>query len=133
MGSFKSVLTEEQEQMLVKHIRKIDSIFYGLECRGLRKLAFDFAENNKIKYLFKGGCAGEKWLENFVKKNPEVVLRQSESTFIATASGFNRFQVAFELFFLNLENLIDKYKFEKNKIWNVDETSNNTSNFKQII
>ncbi len=67
MRLFKPVLMEEQEQMLVTHIKKLDLLFYGLEHRDLGKLAFDFAEKNKIKHPFKGGQAGEQWLQNFVK------------------------------------------------------------------
>lgn len=106
--------------MLVDYLRKMDTLFYGLDRYDLSTIAFDFARENKIPTPFRNGRAGEQWLQNFRKRHPEISLRQPESTSLARARGFNRPQV--ERFFTNLQTVMEKYKFTKSMVWNVDET-----------
>ena len=120
MGRFKSVFTADQEALLVNYITRVDELFYGLDREDLAQLAYEFAEQNKIRHPFKNKQAGEQWLQNFQRRNPDVVLRSPKPTSIARARGFNRHQV--ELFFDNLKNLIENHKFSSSMIFNVDET-----------
>lgn len=106
--------------MLVNYLKSVDDVFYGLDRDDLAHLAYEFAAKNKILNPFKNRKAGEQWLQNFMRRNPSVVLRKPEATSLARAHGFNKPQV--ELFFQNLGAEMDKNKFPKSMIWNVDET-----------
>jgi len=98
----------------------MDSIFYGVERQELATLAFDFATVNKIPHPFTNGKAGEQWLQNFIRRNPTISLRKPEPTSVARARGFNKPQVT--RFFNNSAEIMEKYKFQKSQMWNVDET-----------
>lgn len=73
-----------------------------------------------MKHPFKNGHAGDGWLANFVRRHPEIALRQSEATSLARARAFNR--PSKEAFFNNLDIVIKKDTFSLRMIWNVDET-----------
>lgn len=120
MGNFKPVFTQKQEAMLVEYLLKLDAMFYGLDRTDLSILAYEFAEKNRINHPFKGGRAGEQWLQNFVRRNPQIRLRKPEATSIARAKAFNKTTV--EHFFDNLNTVMKKYNFPKGMIYNVDET-----------
>lgn len=64
--------------------------------------------------------AEEEWLRCFMKKPPDVSLRQPTITSVARAIGFNQTQV--ERFYVNLTALKDKYNFPPQIIFNMDET-----------
>ncbi len=104
----------------MNYINKVDEVFYGLDKEDLGQLAFQFAEKNNIPHTFQGNQAGEQWIHNFCQRNRSVALRTPEATSIARAKGFNKPQV--QRFFKNLEDEVDKNKFDKSMIWNVDET-----------
>lgn len=76
--------------MIVDHIRRMNALFYGLERSDLAKLAFDFAERNKIKQNFWNETASEQWLQNFTRRHSQISLRRAEFTSIARARVFNR-------------------------------------------
>lgn len=91
---------------------------FNLSREDLTQLAYEFAAQNKINHLFRNKTAGEQWLHNFHKRNPSISLRAPEPTSVARARGFNLPQM--QLFFNNLEALMDKNKFSMSR--NVDET-----------
>jgi transposase-like protein len=52
LGRFKPVFSQELEERLVEHVKKLDSLFYGVTLRDLRRAAFDYAEGNKLTHRF---------------------------------------------------------------------------------
>nr|CAH7719804.1 unnamed protein product [Callosobruchus chinensis] len=64
--------------------------------------------------------AVKAWYYNFMKRHPKFSLRQPESTSLARCKGFSRENV--NHFYVILENLVDQYKIDSTKIYNVDES-----------
>nr|XP_034195125.1 uncharacterized protein LOC117611280 [Osmia lignaria] len=68
--------------------------------------------------------AGRDWVYSFLKRHPELKLRQPTPTSVARAMGFNQTQV--NTFYDNLQSLYNKYKFPPSRIFNMDESGINT-------
>ena len=64
--------------------------------------------------------AGKDWLQLFLKRHPRLTLRKHKPTSLGRISGFNAESV--NRFFNNLEEVLTKYDFQPNRIFNVDET-----------
>lgn len=126
LGTIKTVFTKEQENELSEHIIQLESRLFPITIKDLRELAFQLAERNNIQNDFdkETGMAGYKWVQNFLKRNPKISLRKPEGTSGARAMGFNRVSVA--KFFELLTELMDKYHFTPDRIYNVDETGIST-------
>lgn len=92
----------------------------------MRKLAFDFVELNNITHPFSKTkrLAGTDWMQGFLKRHPELSLRHPEATSISRATGFNKVQVG--KFFALLKDVMGKYKFPPNRIYNIDESGLST-------
>lgn len=126
LGRFSTTFPMEMENELVEHIKMRENMLFGLTVTDLRKLAYEFAEANNLPHRF---CkvekiAGFEWLRGFRTRHPELSLRKPESTSAARAQGFNKPQVS--RFFRRLEQLMEKYNFEPNNIYNVDESALST-------
>lgn len=63
---------------------------------------------------------GEEWFHMFMKRNPELSVRAAQATSLSRATSFNRNNV--DAFYENLVNVLDRFKFEPQHIYNVDET-----------
>lgn len=126
LGRYGTTFTTEMEKELVNYIQQIDSMYYGLTAKGLRELAYQFADMSKIPHRFNNGkkIAGKDWLRGFCRRHPEIALRQPTSTSIARAVGFNKPQC--DRFFSNLTELMQKYGFPPHAIYNMDETGIST-------
>lgn len=118
--------SQEIENLLVKHIVKFEERMFGLTITDIRRLAYDLAEDNHISHRFntEKRMAGKKWFYGFMRRHPQLSVRQPESTSIARAKGFNRERV--QHFFDIFEQLVDKYKITANTIFNVDESGIST-------
>lgn len=122
LGRFERVFTTDQETELATYIKQMESRLFGLTTKNLQKLAYDLAEKNNISHRFDTSkkMAGRIWLENFLKRNPDLSLRKPEPTSAARAAGFNK--VAVSSFFDLLTHAIETYHLTPDKIYNVDET-----------
>ncbi|KAJ4430162.1 hypothetical protein ANN_22372 [Periplaneta americana] len=91
--------------------------------RSVMQLAYEIAEKNKLATRLnkETESAGKEWFSGFMKRHPELSLRQPEATSLARASGFNRVVVG--KFFDTLEQLVDQHKLTAARIFNMDETS----------
>ena len=112
----------ELEQLLVKHCLDFESMLIGLTRLDLMSLAYQLAEANHLPHGFNKTkeSAGERWYYRFIKRHPELSLRQAEATSMARARGFNRKNVSD--FFDKTETIIDKHKLEAVHIFNMDES-----------
>lgn len=55
-----------------------------------------------------------------MKRNPKLLRRKPEPISLGRATSFNKTNV--NNFFDKLDSVLDKYKFNALRIWNVDET-----------
>ncbi|XP_023950599.1 uncharacterized protein LOC112054894 isoform X1 [Bicyclus anynana] len=77
MGHYRRVFTENQEKDLVGYIKSMEKYFMGVSRRDIRELAFQYAEDNSLNHPFDCNTrmAGEDWVRNFLKRNPELLHR----------------------------------------------------------
>lgn len=99
MGRYEQVFNADLEKELASFVKDMESRFFGLTTKDLRRLAYDLAEHNKLQHKFNNDTkmAGRIWLDNFLKRNPDLSLRKPEPTSAARAAGFN--QVVVNKFF----------------------------------
>lgn len=121
-----TVFSPEFEQRLAKHILNLEKIFYGVTIKDVRNAAYELAEQNNIKHNFNKikKQAGKKWFYAFMRRHPQLSLRQPESTSIARCKGFNKENVT--QFFELLEKIVDECQLNATKIFNVDESGFST-------
>lgn len=124
-GRFNNTFNVEQTKILLEYVKEIDKRGFGLTGVSLRKLAFDFAEQNHIEHRFSRilQMAGKDWLSSFMSKN-KLSLRTPEATAVGRLMGFNRVSVT--KFFDNLREIRLKYAFPPNRIYNADESGLST-------
>ena len=67
----------------------MDSVFYGLTRKESKKLAYDFAERNKVPHPFQNGAAEDVWLMGFIWRHSSISLRSREPTSVARAVEFS--------------------------------------------
>lgn len=117
-----STFTTEMEKIVADHLLLFEERFFGFTIKDVRKLAFDIAEKYKLPHSFnrEKKMAGKKWFYSFMRRNPQLSLRQPEGTSMARAKGFNRESV--NQFFNLLEKTVDENRITANTIFNVDES-----------
>jgi len=119
----KQVFSLEEESILNKYITNCSKMHYGLTCIQVRKLAYEFAKANNMKFPSRwevNKMAGIDWLESYRKRNANLSLRKSENTSAARSYDFNK--TAVKEFQENLEGLIKKHKFTADRIYDFDES-----------
>ena len=121
-----SDLPPDVEEEIVNHILKLEECMFGMTSVDLRSLAYQIAVQNNIPNRFNNEkkLAGKKWYSLFMKRHPNLSLRQPEATSLARAKGFNKERV--EEFFDILEKLVLENNLEASRIYNVDETGLST-------
>ncbi|KAK2578858.1 hypothetical protein KPH14_012605 [Odynerus spinipes] len=77
-----SVFNKNQEDQLQRYIFDRCESFYGITPKSLRKIAFTFAEANKLKHKFnkESQLAGKDWYYSFKSRHPSISLRTPEET-----------------------------------------------------
>ena len=67
-------------------------MFFGLTPESLHVLAFDIAKANHFDVPFNSANqkTGKDWLAAFLKRHPELSIRQPEATSLNRATGFNK-------------------------------------------
>jgi hypothetical protein len=50
LGRFKPIFSEQMENELVQHIKKLDTLFYGVTLKQLQTIAFQFATANNLSH-----------------------------------------------------------------------------------
>lgn len=87
-------------------------------------IAYQFAEQLNIKHKFNktGEKAGYDWLQMFLRRNPDIVLRKSEGVSMARSQGMDRVEV--NTYFNLLENILVENDLisKPNCVFNVDES-----------
>lgn len=126
LGRFFTTFTPEQEKSIVDHLKQMEQRLFGITCKELRSLIYEWAEINKIPHRFNKNekRAGLDWVRGFRSRNPEITLRKPENTSIARAMAFNKPNIA--KFFKTYQEIIEKYKLGPEKIYNVDESGIST-------
>lgn len=121
-----TVFNKNQEDQLEKYILDCCESFYGITPKSLRKIAFTFAEANKLKHSFNKDLqlAGKDWYYSFMSRHPSISLRTPEATSINRITAFNTTEV--KMFFDQLESLQTKHNFSSHRIFNIDETGIST-------
>lgn len=127
MGS-RTTFTEEQELEIARHLLHLAKMFYGLTPSQLRRAVFSYAERLSIPHKFNKEKkeAGKDWMYAFMGRHPELSFRKPEATSLNRIQAFNKDEVG--RFFEHLENLLSKFRFSPNRIFNVDETGITTVN-----
>ena len=122
MGRFKKTLSDDIEIELVNHLKDLDNRLLPVTKPEFLSLVYQLVEHMKIPHQFNKNKrkAGNKFYVEFIKRHPEFSLRCAESTSLQRAVGFNRSQV--NLFFSKYEELVNKFSFPPNRIFNCDET-----------
>ncbi|XP_045445765.1 uncharacterized protein LOC123653829 [Melitaea cinxia] len=117
------VFNQEQERELSKYLIRCADIYFGLTKKDVMKLAYELT----VKYNLSRPrtwdnkeMAGEEWFRMFMKRNPELSVRVAQATSLSRATSFNRSNV--DSFYDNLATVMERYKFEPQNIYNVDET-----------
>jgi hypothetical protein len=80
-----SMLGDQNEKKLADHIKTMQEKGFPLTINDVRMIAFQFAEQLKIKHKFNKSeeKASYDWMQMFLRRNPEIVLRKSKGVSIA--------------------------------------------------
>lgn len=116
------VFSEDWEKIMGNYIIRAAEIYYGFSPKEIRRFAYELAV--KYKLIFpsqwkKNKMASRNWFTKFIKRQPQLSIKCAQPTNMSRANSFNETNV--NIFFDNLQNVIDKYKFEAKDIYNADE------------
>ncbi|XP_060855541.1 uncharacterized protein LOC132933245 [Metopolophium dirhodum] len=107
---------------LSRYVAKFKTnMYFGLTPRDIKQLAYQFAHKLGLKYPEVWGknlMAGPDWFTKCLKRNSSLSLRQPETTSLSRA--MNKANV--NLFMDKFQQVLLKYKFEAQHIYNIDET-----------
>ncbi|XP_054706771.1 uncharacterized protein LOC129216581 [Uloborus diversus] len=115
----------ENEKRLVKHIQRLEKCGFAPDKETIRTLAFQFAEKLGLNHRFnlESRMAGYDWLSSFLRRNPELSIRQAQGLSLARGEGINKESVD-HFFFLILSEVFEEHEFftRPGSIYNMDET-----------
>lgn len=126
-NAVKRVFTNEEEEQLVHYCLKASKFHYGISKEEFLKLAHEYAvilEKSYPSAWDTNKAAGKTFYDCFIKRHQNLSLRKPEATSLARATAFNQANVS--EFFLKYRNLLLKYNFTSENIYNVDESGLST-------
>ncbi|XP_046383032.1 uncharacterized protein LOC124172345 isoform X2 [Ischnura elegans] len=123
------IFTAEQEKCLADYLITCSKLCYGQSTRNTRELAYEMAVVNSIqvpKNWHDDSAAGLDWLRLFLKRNPNLSIRQPENCSLSRCTSFNAHTV--KTFFDNLGAALRRSECfgDGSRIWNLDETGTST-------
>jgi hypothetical protein len=83
----------EAGKELIDEILYLEECVFRLTVKDARKLAYNSLKANlhlKNPFKKKTQLADKKWYYSFVKRHPELSLRQPQNVFIVRSKGFNK-------------------------------------------
>lgn len=88
----KPTLDIELEEALVTYCLEMESRFYGLTAKDVKRMAFQLAEKNGLQHPFRkqDEAAGWKWLRSFMRRHPRLSLRKPQATSLKRITGFSK-------------------------------------------
>ena len=122
-ASHKKVFTNQMETDLAEHCIEMVQRYHGLTIDKVKQVAYEFATRNNIavpESWEKNKRAGKDWVFLFMRRK-NLSLRSPEATSLGRATAFNKATV--KVFFDNLREVMMKYKFGPEDIYNADETA----------
>lgn len=108
---------------MVEYILRCVNHYFGLSVNELKQLAYELERKLNLKNPISWDTdeeAGRKWYRLFMKRHPQLALRTPEQTSIHRVKAFCKRNV--DHFFGNLFELLEKYSFICDKIFNMDES-----------
>lgn len=117
------IFTVDEEESLSSYLKISSKMAYGLTYVQTRELAFQYAiklEKNIPNNWTENKKAGVDWMKQFMKRHTDLSLRHPEKTSLSRATAFNPTTVG--IFFGKLEQVLTKYSFTADRIFNADET-----------
>lgn len=117
------IFSQEEEENLSDYFQTMAKLHHGLNPRCARKLTYDLALANRKRIppsWAENETAGRLWFNAFLKRRGELSLRSAEATSLGRAMGFNKPVV--QRFFINVQEIYEKYKLGPHQVYNVDET-----------
>lgn len=117
------IFNEMEEKNLANYLLNAARMNYGLTTTDTRKLAYMYATENgkKINETWNTNkAASREWLRGFMFRNKDLSLRVPEPTSLSRATAFNKHVVG--EFFQLLREVLSRYEFGPDAIYNYDET-----------
>jgi hypothetical protein len=86
-----SDLPPEVEEEIKSHVLRLEEYMFGLTPSDLHSLAYQVSVRNiPIRFNTEKKLAGKNWCYSFMRRQPELSLRQPEATSLARAKAFNK-------------------------------------------
>ncbi|XP_063837138.1 uncharacterized protein LOC135086264 [Ostrinia nubilalis] len=117
------IFTDDEEKELSMYLETASKLYHGLTPKNVRCLAYQFVKMNNKKFPDNWEVkkkASYDWLWGFMQRHKNLSLRKPEATSLSRATSFNRHNV--KAFFDNLKSLMERYNFDPQQIYNIDET-----------
>jgi hypothetical protein len=116
------VFKTQEEDVLEKYIIQCSRMKYWLNYTEIHQLAFDHAKKLDCcpQKLQEVGTAGLKSVKCFTKCQPHLSLRKPENTSLARVTSFKQMTVTD--FYSNYRELLVKFEFTGEQIYNLNET-----------
>jgi predicted RNA binding protein with dsRBD fold (UPF0201 family) len=126
-NDIKRVFTDQEEEQLVDYCLKASKFHYGISIEEFLKLVYEYAVLLNKPYPQSWNvnkAAGKTFYQFFIKRHQNLSLRRPEATSLARATAFSKKNV--ELFFTKYTELLLRFNFTSDRIYNVDESGLST-------
>ncbi|KAI4468483.1 tc5 transposase dna-binding domain [Holotrichia oblita] len=124
----KPTLPQHLEDLLVKYCVEMDSRFYGLRRRDIKKMAFQLAIKNGLNHPFsyRQQCAADKWLKGFLRRHTQLSLKKPQGTSFARVKGFSPQNVKrfFEIYEPELLKINSQPHSSSENVARINQTTN---------